>query len=233
MKLNKQIRDTIQLFRDTLPPELGALIEQGAGEISALDIIENALKVGDSIPDFTLPTYKGESRSLGDYLDHGPLVITFYRGAWCPYCNLQLAAYNSQLDKIKASGATLIAVTPEQANGFSAFLESDVPQEAKDSIVTDTDFDVLHDKSNQLAKKFGLVFELPQAHKKLFELMKFDIEKATGDNSYAFPDPATYIIGRDGIIQWAFIPNNYRKRAEPEEIIQQLSLLKSKQEVPA
>lgn len=233
MTLNKQIRDTVQLFRDSLPPELGALIEQGAGEISALDIIENALKGGDSAPNFSLSTYKGESRSLSDYLNQGPLVLTFYRGAWCPYCNLQLAAYNTRLDEIKATGATLIAVTPEQPDGFNAFLESEVPQEAKDSIITDPDFDVLHDKSNQLAKKFGLVFELPQAHKKLFELMKFDIEKATGDNSYTFPDPATYIIGNDGIIQWAFIPNNYRKRAEPEEIIQQLTLLKNKQEISA
>lgn len=227
MKLNQQIKNTIQLFRDTLPPDLSALIEQGAGEISAFDIIENALKVGDSVPEFTLATYKGESRSLSDYLKQGPLVLTFYRGAWCPYCNLQLAAYNARLTEIKAAGATLVAVTPERSDGATAFLESDVPQEAKDSIVTDPNFDVLHDDKNHLAKKFGLTFELPHAHKKLFELMRFDIEKATGDNSYCFPDPATYIISSDGKIYWAFVPNNYRKRAEPDEIIQQLTHLKS------
>lgn len=231
MTLNKQIRSTIQLFRQTLPPDLSSLIEQGAGEISALDIIENALKAGDRAPDFALKTHKGKSRSLSDYLKQGPLVLTFYRGAWCPYCNLQLAAYRSRLADIKASGATLVAVTPEQAEGAAVFLESEAPQDAKDSIVTNLDFDVLHDKNNQLARKYGLSFELPEAHKKLFELMKFDIEKATGDNSYAFPDPATYIIATDGTIQWAFVPNNYRKRAEPDEIIKQLTSLKSRQEI--
>jgi len=230
MTLNQQIRSTIQQFRNSLPPELNTLIEQGAGEISALDIIENALNVGDIAPDFSLKTYKGESRNLADYLKQGPLVLTFYRGAWCPYCNLQLAAYNARLAEIKRSGATLVAVTPEQPDGAAVFLASDAPQEAKDSIITTPDFDVLHDKANHLAKQFGLLFTLPQAHKKLFEIMNHDIEKAIGDDSYAFPDPSTYIIATNGSIRWAFVPNNYRKRAEPDEIIKQLTLLTSKQE---
>lgn len=233
MTLNKQIRNTIQQFRDTLPADLTALIEQGAGEISALEIVENALKAGDSAPDFALPTYKGESRTLGDYLAQGPLVLTFYRGAWCPYCNLQLAAYNARIADFSAAGATLVAITPEQANGADVFLDSDAPPSAKDSIIHDPYFDVLHDNANHLARKFGLVFTLPQAHAKLFELMNFDIEKATGDNSYTFPDPATYIINTGGIIHWAFVPNNYRKRAEPDEIIKQLNTLKNNQEVSA
>lgn len=227
MTLNAQIRETIQVFRDNFPSELNALIEQGAGEISALDIVEKALRIGDKAPDFSLKNRHGESRSLTEYLNRGPLVITFYRGAWCPYCNLQLAAYNARLDDIKAAGGTLVAITPEEPEGVNAFLESEAPQEAKDSIVDAPDFDVLHDKGNVLAKIYGLVFELPEPHKKLFELMKFDIEKANGDNSFTFPDPATYIIGTDGVIQWAFVPNNYRKRAEPEEIIQKLELLQT------
>ncbi|VAW95574.1 AhpC/Tsa family protein GSU0066 [hydrothermal vent metagenome] len=233
MTLNEQIRDTIQQFRDTLPPELAALIEQGAGEISALEIVENALRVGDSAPDFALATYNGESRTLESYLAQGPLVLTFYRGAWCPYCNLQLAAYNARLDEIRETGANLVAITPEQAEGADVFLDSDAPPSAKDSIVRAPNFDVLHDNANQLARKYGLVFTLPQAHAKLFELMNFEIEKATGDSSYTFPDPATYIIDVDGIIYWAFVPNNYRKRAEPDEIIKQLNTLKTHQEVSA
>jgi len=226
MALNAQIRETIQLFRDNFPPELSALIEQGAGEISALDIVEKALKRGDKAPDFTLKNRHGDSRSLSEYLNQGPLVVTFYRGAWCPYCNLQLAAYNTRLDDIKSAGGTLIAITPETPEaGISAFLESEAPKEAKDSIIDDPDFDVLHDKGNALAKMYGLVFKLPEAHRKLFEIMKMDIEKANGDDSYTFPDPATYIIGTDGIIQWAFVPNNYRKRAEPDDIIQALQSL--------
>ena len=143
----------------------------------------------------------------------------------CPYCNLQLAAYNNQLDEIQATGATLVAITPEKAEGLEAFKESNAPHEAKESIIQDPAFPVLHDAQNTLAKQFGLMFKLPDTHIKLLEMFNLNVEKAYGDSSYAFPDPATYIIGKDGVIKWAFVPNNYRKRAEAEEIIKQLNLL--------
>lgn len=225
MSLNQQIQETIQLFRSSFPAEFNALIEQGAGEISALEIVENALKAGDKAPDFSLQDRHGNTRTLAEYLDKGPLVVTFYRGAWCPYCNLQLAAYNKRLKDIQASGATLVAITPETPEGPQAFIDSQAPEEAKASILKDPEFDVLHDAGNALSREYGLAFELPDAHKQLFAMMDMDIEKANGDDSYAFSDPATYIIGTDGTIRWAFIPNNYRKRAEPDTIIEQLNQL--------
>ena len=225
MSLNQDILNTIQTFRENFPPELTNLIEQGAGEISAMQIVENALNQGDKAPEFSLLDRKGQTHTLKNYLDNGPLVITFYRGAWCPYCNLQLAAYNAHLNEIKSAGGTLVAVTPETPEGIPTFLNSGVPEEMKASIVTDPDFDVLHDPDNQLGKQFGLEFKLPDAHVKLFELMEFDIEKANGSSSYTFSDPATYIIGTDSFIKWAFVPNNYRKRANPEDIIKQLKAL--------
>ncbi len=222
MNLNAQIRQTMQTLRETLPLELSAMIEQGAGEISALEIVERAKKTGDDAPDFTLKNQKGEERTLSDYLIHGNVVLTFYRGNWCPYCNLQLAAYNARLDEIKAVGGCLVAVSPETPQAQEALLASDLPTEAKDTVIKNQDFDVLQDTDNVLAKQFGLVFELPDAHKKLLEVLKFDVEKANGNDSYAFPDPATYIIGKDGKIAWAFVPNNYRKRAEADDIIKAL-----------
>ena len=225
MSLNSNIRETIQMFRDTLPPELNTMIEAGAGEISALDIVEKALKVGDKAPEFELLAHDGEPRKLTDYLQDGPLVLTFYRGIWCPYCNLQLAAYNERIEEIKAAGANLVAVTPEQSDAKQVFLDSDAPKEAKDTMFENPSFDVLFDESSKLGEAFGLTFKLPEAHAKFFELINLDVERANGDGSLTFPDPATYIIGTDGLIKWAFVPNNYRKRAEPEEIIQQLKTL--------
>lgn len=225
MTLNKNIRQTIKMFRDTLPAELNAMIEQGAGEISALEIVEKALKVGDNVPDFKLKDKNGELRSLDTYISRGPLVITFYRGIWCPYCNLQLAAYNQRLDEIKALGADLVAITPEGPEGVAALEGSDFPKEAKDSAISNPNFDVLHDKNNKIADAFGLVFKLPEAHRKLFEMMNLDIERANGEGSFTFADPATYIVGQDGLIKWCFVPNNYRKRAEPDEILNQLRKL--------
>jgi peroxiredoxin len=223
MLLNEEIQATIKTLRDSLPEDLSALIEQGAGEISAFQIAENALKVGDRAPDFTLENYDGEERSLKQYLQDGPVVLTFYRGLWCPYCNLQIAAYNARLADIKNIGANLVAISPEGPEGIDVVQSSNIPQEAKDTISSTPAFDVLHDKKSELGKAYGLTFELPESHKELMNLMSVDIEKANDDDSYTFSDPATYIIDKDGIIKWAFVPNNYRKRAEVNTIIEQLN----------
>lgn len=225
MSLNAQIQQLIQTFRSTLPSELNVLIEQGAGEISAMPIIENALKAGDKVPEFTLKNYNGMVRSLADYLETGPLVLTFYRGLWCPYCNLQLAAYNKRLAEIKALGANLVAISSEGPDGADALRASNVPQETKDTIVSEPAFDVLHDASTNVAKQFGLAFTLPESHRKLLEIFNVNVEKANGNDTYAFADPATYVIRADGIIAWAYIPNNYRKRAEVDDILAQLRRL--------
>ncbi len=229
MSLNQQIQQLIQTFRETLPPELNTLIEQGAGEISALPIVEQALKIGDKAPDFTLKNYDGVTRSLSDYLNHGPLVLTFYRGLWCPYCNLHLRAYNARYAEMKALGAELVAVSSEGPNGYETLKSSNLPKETLDTVISAPAFDVLHDASTRVAKQFGVAFTLPEAHQKLLHAFGVDIEKANGDNTYAFADPATYIIGTDGVIAWAYVPNNYRKRAEVEDILQQLRLLAQKQ----
>lgn len=227
MSLNKEIQHTIQILREKLPENLNTLIEKGAGEISALQIVENALKSGDKAPEFILENYDGKERSLKDYLDLGPLVLTFYRGLWCPYCNLQLAAYNARLDDIKRAGANMVAVSAEGPDGVEVVLRSNIPQEAKDTIFTTPAFDVLHDKKSELGKAYGLTFELPDSHKELMNIMNVDIEKANENNSYTFSDPATYIIDTDGIIKWDFVPNNYRKRAEVDVIIEKLRSLEA------
>ena len=225
MSLNAQIQQLIQTFRSTFPPEINTLVEFGAGEISSMPIVENALKAGDKAPDFTLENYDGAAHRLADYLRAGPLVLTFYRGLWCPYCNLQLAAYNAQYEDIKSLGANLVAISSEGPNGADAIKDSNLPQETKDTIVSAPVFDVLHDASTSVAKQFGVAFTLPESHKKLLEIFKVNVEKANGDNTYAFADPATYVIGQDGIIAWAYTPNNYRKPAEVDDVLAQLRLL--------
>lgn len=231
MLLNEQIRESIDFFRQELPPELVSLIEQGAGEISSLDIVERAVKVGDSSPGFTLKDRTGTPRSLSDYLQDGPVVLTFYRGIWCPFCNMQLAAYNKHRAEFEKYGAQLIAVTPESEHGLAALEASNAPQEAKDTAKMNIDFDILHDENTKVSSLYGLVFELPDVHKKVLEMLNLDVEKANGNSSYAFADPATYVIGTDGMIKWAYVPNNYRKRAEPTAIIEQLKTLQQEQAV--
>ncbi|WGS83900.1 peroxiredoxin-like family protein [Methylomonas sp. UP202] len=225
MSLNEQIQQLIQTFRETLPPELNTLIEQGAGEISSLPIIEKALKAGDKAPEFTLKNYDGVTRSLSDYLQNGPLVLTFYRGLWCPYCNLHLKSYNARYTDMKSLGAELVAISSEGPNGYETLENSNLPEETLDTVIRAPAFDVLHDANTRVAKQFGVAFILPEAHQKLLHAFGVDIEKANGNSTYAFADPATYIIGKDGMIAWAYVPNNYRKRAEVEDVLNQLRLL--------
>lgn len=217
--LNHKIREVVEMFRRELPPEQAALIEQGAGEISVLDIVEKALKIGDQVPDFTLSTYGGDVRTLNDYLGSGPLVLTFYRGVWCPYCNLQLKEYDEHLGAIKELGATLAAVTPEKPGAADLLAASDAPDGVAEMAVREVGFDILHDTQNQLARKFGLVFKLPESHRRLLKEIGVDITALTGDDTFVFPDPATYVIAPNGVIRWAFVPNNYRKRAEVDDIL--------------
>lgn len=220
--LNQKIRDTIAQLRATLPADLSALIEQGAGEISALDIIERARKAGDSAPDFALTNQRGERKQLTDYLAQGPLVATFYRGAWCPYCNLQLKEYSDNLGEIEAAGGALVAITPEKPNAFDILATSGAPKEVLDIVVKDVPFDVLHDPGSRVAKTFGLVFELPESHRRLLSMVNVDVEALNGDSSFTFPDPATYVIKPSGEIAWAFVPNNYRRRAEVAQLVEAL-----------
>lgn len=220
--LNQKIRDTIAQLRATLPADLSALIEQGAGEISALDVIERARKAGDNAPDFSLMDQRGEQKRLTDYLSRGPLVVTFYRGAWCPYCNLQLKEYSDHLGEIDAAGGMLVAITPERPNAYDILASSGAPKEVLDIVVRDVPFDVLHDPGSRVAEAFGLVFELPESHRRLLSMLHVDIEALNGDSSFTFPDPATYVVKSSGEIAWAFVPNNYRRRAEVAPIVEAL-----------
>ncbi|WP_434111356.1 peroxiredoxin-like family protein [Methylocaldum sp. GT1TLB] len=225
--LNQQIRETIQFFRENLPADLSALIEQGAGEISALDIIEQAKKAGDQMPGFALKNQHSDARSLAEYLAKGPLVVTFYRGVWCPYCNLQLKAYADRHKDIQAAGATLVAITPERPGSVNILRDSGAPQDVIDMAVEHVPFDVLHDVDSTVAESLGLIFELPESHRTLLSSLGVDIEALTGSSTYTFPDPATYVVKPTGEIVWAFVPNNYRKRAEVDQILDAVAQGKS------
>lgn len=217
--LNQKIREAIAQFRRELPPELSALIEQGAGEISALDISERALGEGAIAPVFGLANQNGQPRALADYLARGPLVLTFYRGIWCPYCNLQIREYAQRLGEIRRAGAQLVALSPEKPQATEIYLANGVDENLLAGAPENVPFDILHDERNAVARAFGLVFTLPESHRRLLSMLKVDVVAANGDDSFAFPDPATYVIAPNGVIAWAFVPNNYRRRAEVEHII--------------
>lgn len=186
------------------------LYDEGIEAIVKDGIIENAKNVGDKAPDFTLKNATGESISLSDYLKKGKVILTWYRGGWCPYCNLTLRSLQQSLPDFQAKGANLLALTPE------------VPDK---SLTTSEkhglEFEVLSDVGNEVAKKYGVVFELIPDLADSYQ-NAFDLHGYNGDESNELPLAATYIINQNGEIEYAFLHKDYRYRAEPSEILDNL-----------
>ena len=165
-------------------------------------------------PDFDLPNANNVSRTLDYFLSHGPLVVSFYRGAWCPYCNLEIKALQKSLPEITSTGAQLIAISPQ------------TPDKSQDQITAaELTFEVLSDVGNTLAKACGLVFALPESLRPIYQDWQIDIPEHNADESFELPIPATYIIDTSGVIHYAFVNMDFTQRLEPNIIIEQLKKL--------
>ena len=175
----------------------------------------DAIAVGESAPNFELPNQEGQATSLVALLEKGPVVVTFYRGSWCPYCNLQLRALQARLNDIHDLGAELIAISPQ------------VPDDSlsKDEI-SEMSFQVLSDQSAKVAVEYGVAWEVPEF---LLEHMRvdrgLDLESVNNGNGNVLPIPATFVISKEGTVVWRFVDVDYRTRSEPEDIIKALKTL--------
>ncbi len=180
---------------------------------------ESAIKVGMKAPNFTLPSATGKEINLYSALENGVVILSFYRGGWCPICNDQLFAYQQLLPEFEELGAQLIAVSPEK------------PQSAQDTIVTNSiEFDVLSDEGNKIARIYDLMWSVPEDKREWFsDWLKNETGKTlaeyNGVENYELPIPATFIIARDGSIAYVFRDEDYKKRAKTEDIIRTLENL--------
>ncbi len=186
---------------------LQALIDTG--------ILDNALNVGDTAPDFTLTNATGQSVSLYSMLEAGPVVLFWYRGGWCPYCNLTLQYMQRYLPKFQEQGASMMALTPELP-------DSTLSTDQKNNL----EFEVLSDINNAVGKQYGVVYKLTDEVANAYN-NSFGLSAYNGNDSNELPLGATYIIGTDAVIRYAFIDPDYRKRAEPDSLLSALMALRS------
>ena len=211
MTLATDLQTQQQQFRSRTPQDVQTTMQQATAELAASGILDQTLKVGDSIPDFTLPNATGQTVNIRDLLDRGSVVIAFYRGGWCPYCNLELKALQNALSAIQSTGATLVAISPETP-------DNSLTTQEKNELA----FPVLSDENNQVARQFGLVFELSASLRPIYESFGIDLVAYNGNDRFELPIPATYVVRPNSEIVYAFADVDYTKRAEPSEVVNAL-----------
>jgi peroxiredoxin len=213
--LEDQIAQFTAGMAKAVPPEVIAILGAELKKLAESGIAGKALKSGEKAPDFSLPDARGHEVSLSALLAKGPSVVTFYRGGWCPFCNLQLRAYQSALPEIRGLGAELAAISPQTLD----YALSDVEKK-------ELTFPVLSDLRSGVARRYGLVYKLSDALKKLQEKFENPIPRFNGDDSWELPMPGTFVIGQDGIVRLAHVDPNYMKRLEPAAILDALRKIK-------
>ncbi|MFC4278963.1 peroxiredoxin-like family protein [Achromobacter aloeverae] len=183
-------------------------MHRATAELIASGAAGRALKAGEQAPAFTLDDQDGKPVSSAGLLRQGPLVVTFYRGVWCPYCNMELQAIQAALPEIHAAGASVVAISPQLA-----------ANSRKSRRQNQLDFPILSDTRNDVAAAFGLRFALQDYLVDLYKSLKNDLPAFNGDPSWTLPMPARYVIAPDGTIVYAEVNPDYTRRPDPSEML--------------
>lgn len=195
--------------------EIARLIGGDIEDLRASGILDRAARVGDAFPAApALRDAMDQPFDLAGLIARQPVVLTFYRGGWCPYCNLELRAYQAHLAGIEAMGAALVAVSPERPDHSLSTAEKN-----------DLRFAVLSDVGGALASALGIRFTLSEAVRPFYEKAGHALPERNGDGSWALPMPASFVIARGGRIALAAIEPDYRKRLEPRAALEALQSL--------
>lgn len=211
----QQIDDFIAMQRSRLPEELLDDLTSPIAELIASRAAEKALKEGDQAPDFTLPDAHGQEVTLSHLLKQGPVIVTFYRGIWCNFCNLELNAYQKAMPQLQEAGGFVVAISPQTQDHCLSLAE-------KKALT----FPVLSDLGNSVARQFGIVYTINErarvAHKKVHK----ELPKFNGDDSWDIPIPGTFLLDQSGIIRLSYVDPDFMQRLDPLIIIERLKELK-------
>jgi peroxiredoxin len=192
------------------------IMHRATAELIASAQAQRAKKAGDVAPEFTLDDPDGKPISSRELLAQGPLVLSFYRGVWCPFCNLELQALQSALPEITARGASLAAISPQTA-----------PNSRKSQRDNKLGFPILSDAKSEVANAFGIRFKLQDDLIELYKSFKNDLPAFNEDPAWVLPMPARYVIGTDGVIAYSEVNPDYTQRPDPSELLPVLDRLQT------
>lgn len=210
--LAEKTQKAMQDFFSSIPEDAQQIVGGAFEKLMKSDVGDNAPATGDQAPDFELPNVRGGSTQLSERLKQGPVVLSFYRGGWCPFCNLEFKALSDILPEIEDKGASLIGISPELPDASLSTIEKhNLP------------FEVLSDAGNKIANKYGLIMDVYEEIQPLYKEWGIDVPAANGDDSYQLPIPATFIIKQDGSIVACYVNKDYTTRMEPSDILAALA----------
>ncbi|AMR27622.1 hypothetical protein A0257_11290 [Hymenobacter psoromatis] len=205
---------TTQHLATALPPAATRSIDAGIARTEAADTARHALAAGQPAPNFTLPDAAGRPQTLAELREQGPVVLTFYRGNWCPFCNVQLRAYQQALPELARLNATLVAVSP-QTPDFTSLTANE----------KELTFPVLSDIGNVLARQYGLAYGVGTEVADTLRGVGIDLAAYNGTADDELPLTATFLIGTDGVIAWAQVAANFKQRPDPAALLAALARL--------
>lgn len=205
----RQVDDFNQGFTAQIGPELSAVFDGEQRDLRSAGVPDGVVAVGDDAPDAPLVTPTGETTSFAAVRGSAPTVVVFYRGAWCPYCNITLRTYQQELlPALQERGVQLVAVSPQ------------TPEGAEQSIANgELAFPVLTDPQNALAARFGIVTEPSAAARAAHTQLGFDVADSNADDTAAIPFPSVFVIGGDGVVRFADVHVDYTTRTEVDEVV--------------
>jgi peroxiredoxin len=184
------------------------IMHRATAELIATGAASRAKKAGDTAPSFLLKDPNGNVVDSGELLRRGPVILTFYRGVWCPYCNMELKALEAAKAKFEKYGASLIAISPQTAANSRKSIQQN-----------DLTFPILSDSHGKVSEAFGLRFQLPDYLIELYKGFKNDLPVFNDAPNWTLPMPARYVIGQDGVILYSEVNPDYTRRPEPEELL--------------
>jgi peroxiredoxin len=207
--LSEQLADYRESWRARVPADRQATMDQHVAHLAASGIARSARQVGDRAPDIRLRDQHGEIFDIATLLARGPVVVTFYRGGWCPFCNLELKAYQAVLPRIAAAGASIVAISPEKPDDTVSTAEKNA-----------LSFPVLSDVGQAVGKAFGVVYAFTDEVRGVYVGFKLDIPTKNGtSDDWSLPLSATYVIGTDGVVLFADTRVDYRERTDPLDVL--------------
>jgi len=208
MNLKEELGAFAQQMSENAPKEVLETMGAEIGKLLESSIVKTALKVGATVPEFELTDSDGNHVSLDSLVQNSSVVISFNRGNWCPFCNIEFKHLQESVNPIKNSGNNLVVISPQ------------LPEKSKElKSQNGFEFPILYDKGNEVAKKFGIAFTLAEPLRPIHEAFGMDIPAHNGNSSFELPVPATYVINQNKEVVYASINPNWMERAEPDEYL--------------